>query len=102
MWSAVTIAKIAGLRAFEARKPERVAAYAYEQPDDAVLDEQQAARFQGEEVAWKWFSAQPASYRRAAVHWVVTAKRAETRERRLTQLITDSTAGRTVPPLTRR
>jgi uncharacterized protein YdeI (YjbR/CyaY-like superfamily) len=113
VWSAVNVAKIAeltaaglmhpaGLAAFESRKPERVAVYSYEQPADAVLDEQQTARFQGEEAAWKWFSAQPASYRRAAVHWVVSAKREETRQRRLTQLITDSAAGRTVPPLTRR
>jgi uncharacterized protein YdeI (YjbR/CyaY-like superfamily) len=113
VWSAVNVAKIAeltvaglmhpsGLHTFESRKPERVAVYSYEQPADAVLDAGQAARFQGEEAAWKWFSAQPASYRRAAVHWVVGAKREETRQRRLDQLITDSTAGRTVPPLTRR
>ena len=113
VWSAVNIAKIAeltaagqmrpaGLRAYETRKPERVAVYSYEQPDDAVLDEQQTARLQREEAAWVWFSAQSASYRKAAVHWVVSAKRAETRERRLAQLIADSAAGRTVPPLTRR
>jgi uncharacterized protein YdeI (YjbR/CyaY-like superfamily) len=113
VWSAVNVAKVAeltaaglmhpaGLQAFESRKPERVAVYSYEQPADAVLDEQQLARFQGEETAWQWFSAQPASYRRAAVHWVVSAKREDTRQRRLTQLITDSAAGRTVPPLTRR
>ncbi|MEU8612499.1 YdeI/OmpD-associated family protein [Actinoplanes sp. NPDC048791] len=113
VWSAINVAKIAeltaagrmhpaGLHAFESRKPERVAAYSYEQPADAVLDAEQTARFEGEEAAWKWFSAQPASYRRAAVHWVVGAKRPETRQRRLDQLITDSAAGRTVPPLTRR
>ncbi|MEU8231163.1 YdeI/OmpD-associated family protein [Actinoplanes sp. NPDC048967] len=113
VWSAVNVAKIAeltaagrmhpaGLHAFESRQPGRVAAYSYEQPADAVLDAEQTARFEGEEAAWKWFSAQPASYRRAAVHWVVGAKRPETRQRRLDQLITDSAAGRTVPPLTRR
>ncbi len=113
VWSAVNVAKVAeltaaglmhpaGLHAFESRKPERVAVYSYEQPADAVLDDQQTELFRSEEAAWLWFSAQPASYRRAAVHWVVSAKRAETRQRRLTQLITDSAAGRTVPPLTRR
>ena len=113
VWSAVNVAKIAeltaaglmhpaGTQAFETRKPERVAVYSYEQPADAVLDEAQTARFESEEAAWQWFSAQSASYRRAAVHWVVSAKREDTRERRLTQLITDSASGRTVPPLTRR
>jgi uncharacterized protein YdeI (YjbR/CyaY-like superfamily) len=113
VWSAVNVAKIAeltaagmmhpaGVHAFGSRKPERVAVYPYEQPADAVLDDQQTARFRVEEGAWQWFSAQPASYRRAAVHWVVSAKREDTRERRLARLIADSAARRTVPPLTRR
>ena len=112
-WSAVNIAKIAeltdrglmrpaGLRAYEERRPDRVAVYSYEQPADARLDQAQEARLRAEPGAWQWFSAQSASYRRAAVHWVVSAKRADTRERRLVQLVADSAAGRTVPPLTRR
>ena len=111
--SAVNVAKVAelteaglmhpaGLRAFESRKPDKVAIYSYEQPVGAVLDDEQVARFQKEEAAWEWFSAQPPSYRKAAAHWVVSAKRAETRERRFAQLVADSAAGRTVPPLTRR
>ena len=74
--------------------------HSYEQPADAVPNDQQTELFRGEEAAWQWFSAQPASYRRAAVHWVVSAKGEETRQRRLAQLIADSAAGRTVPPLT--
>ena len=110
VWSAVNIAKIAelterglmqpaGLRVFEERKPDRVAVYSYEQPADAVLADEQAARFQAEPAAWEWFSAQAPSYRRAAVHWVVSAKRPDTRERRLNQLITASASGQKVPPL---
>jgi uncharacterized protein YdeI (YjbR/CyaY-like superfamily) len=113
VWSAVNIATIArltaagqmhptGLRAYESRRPDRVATYSYEQPADAQLDAEQTARLRAEPAAWEWFSAQPPSYRRAAVHWVVSAKRPETRERRLAQLITDSAAGRPVPPLARR
>jgi uncharacterized protein YdeI (YjbR/CyaY-like superfamily) len=113
VWSAINVAKIAelteaglmhpaGRRAFEQRKPDRVAVYSYEQPADAVLDDSQTARFQADDAAWQWFSAQSPSYRRAAVHWVVSAKRADTRERRLAQLIADSAAGRKVPPLTPR
>jgi len=110
VWSKVNVAKIAelterglmhpaGLRAFEQRRADRVAVYSYEQPADAVFDRGQIDRFREEPVAWEWFSAQSASYRRSAVHWVVTAKRAETRERRLVRLIADSAAGRKVPPL---
>ncbi len=110
VWSAINVAKIAelteaglmhpaGTRAFEMRKPDRVAVYSYEQPADAVLDDAQTALFQADETAWAWFSAQSPSYRRSAIHWVVSAKRADTRERRLAQLVTDSAAGRKVPPL---
>ena len=45
---------------------------------------------------WKKGSAY---YRRAATHWVISAKRPETRERRLAQLVADSGAARRVPPL---
>ena len=40
-----------------------------------------------------FFDAQPPSYRRTATHWVMSAKRAETRERRLATLIADSRDG---------
>jgi uncharacterized protein YdeI (YjbR/CyaY-like superfamily) len=113
VWSAVNVAAVArlteqglmhpaGRRAFESRRPDRVATYSYEQPDDAQLDEAQLARLKADEKAWEWFSAQSASYRKAAGHWVVSGKRADTRERRLQQLIADSAAGRRVPPLVRR
>ena len=108
VWSAVNIAKIAeltdrglmhpaGLTAFEQRKADQAPAYSYEQ--EAAFDDEQAARFAADERAWAWFSAQSAYYRRAATYWVISAKRAETRERRLAQLISDSAAGRRVPPL---
>ena len=113
VWSAVNVATIArlteqglmrpaGLAAFEGRRPDRVASYSYEQPADARLDDEQLARLRADDRAWTWFSAQPPAYRRAAVHWVVSARREDTRERRLQQLISDSAAGRRVPPLVRR
>lgn len=113
VWSTINIAAVArlteqglmhpaGLTAFEQRKPDRVAVYSYEQPADAQLDEAQLALLQQDAKAWEWFSAQSASYRRSAVHWVTTAKRADTRERRLGRLITDSAQGRRVPPLVQR
>ena len=47
-----------------------------------------------------FFQAQAPSYRKAGLWWVVSAKRPETREKRLDTLIEDSAAGRTVKPLT--
>jgi uncharacterized protein YdeI (YjbR/CyaY-like superfamily) len=113
VWSKVNVAAVAdltgrglmhpaGTRAFEQRKPDRVATYAYEQAEEAELDAEQTARMQAVPEAWAWYSAQSPWYRKATAHWIATAKRPETRERRLTQLITESAAGRAVPPLTRR
>jgi uncharacterized protein YdeI (YjbR/CyaY-like superfamily) len=112
VWSEVNVAKIAelterglmhpaGLRAFESRKIDAPPAYSYEQ-GGAQLEPEQIVRFQGDPAAWEWFAKQSAYYRRAAGHWVVSAKRPETRERRLAQLIADSAAGRRVPPLVSR
>jgi uncharacterized protein YdeI (YjbR/CyaY-like superfamily) len=112
-WSAINIAKVsalttqgrmrpAGLAAFEARSDERSAVYSYEQRHAATLAAEDEARFRADESAWRWFENAPASYRTAAKYWVVTAKRPETRARRLSTLIEDSAAGRTVRPLTPR
>jgi uncharacterized protein YdeI (YjbR/CyaY-like superfamily) len=110
VWSAINVAKIAelterglmhpaGIHAFEQRKIDQTAVYSYEQPEAAQLTAEQTARIKADRAAWDWFSKQTPAYRRSATHWVVTAKRPETRERRLAQLIADSAAGRKVPPL---
>jgi uncharacterized protein YdeI (YjbR/CyaY-like superfamily) len=111
-WSAINIKRVgelieegrmtpAGMAAFEARTDDRSAVYSYEQRRGATLEPEQEERFRAVPEAWEWFQARPPSYRRAAIHWVVSAKRPETRERRLETLIEDSAAGRTVKPLTR-
>ena len=51
--------------------------------------------------AAQFFDAQAPWYRRTATHWVISAKREETRERRLSTLIADSAAGRRIGPLAR-
>jgi uncharacterized protein YdeI (YjbR/CyaY-like superfamily) len=84
----------AGLAAYEARKPERTGIYAFEQRDPARLDREQERHFRANGTAWAFFRAQPPSYRQTAIYWVVSAKRAETQERRLATLIEDSAAGR--------
>jgi uncharacterized protein YdeI (YjbR/CyaY-like superfamily) len=111
-WSLVNVAKVeelqqrglmapAGLRAYEARRAERTGVYAAERKEAAVLPDEFERRFRAAKAAWKWFTARPPGYRRTATHWVISAKRDETRRRRLQQLIDCSAEGRTVPPLTR-
>ena len=112
-WSAVNIAKVkalteegrmrpAGLAAFEARSEERSAIYSYEQRHLAALEADEDAAFRANEMAWDRFQALPPSYRRTAIYWVVTAKKPETRVRRLATLIEDSAAGRRLKQLTPR
>ena len=83
----------AGRTAFEARSPEKTAIYSYEREAAAFSDDQQR-RFEADAPAWAFFQAQAPSWRRAITHWVSSAKREQTRERRFNQLIEDSRAGR--------
>jgi uncharacterized protein YdeI (YjbR/CyaY-like superfamily) len=89
----------AGIAAFEARS--ETATYSYEQRDAAAFDPERQRRLRANAAAWEHFSAQPPWYRRTATHWVMSAKREETRDRRLAQLIEDSAAGRRIAPLAR-
>jgi uncharacterized protein YdeI (YjbR/CyaY-like superfamily) len=111
IWSAVNIARVtalgaagrmlpAGMAAFERRDEAKSAIYAYERPH-ATFEPNDEAAFRADVAAWAWFEARPPSYRRTAIYWVVSAKRPETRARRLARLIDDSAAGREVGPITR-
>jgi uncharacterized protein YdeI (YjbR/CyaY-like superfamily) len=90
----------AGMGAFEARSDDRSAVYSYEQRHSVKLDEAYERRFRRNKKAWQYFTSTSPSYRTTAVYWVMSAKKEETRERRLARLIGDSAHGRTVPPLT--
>ena len=113
IWSAVNIARVAeltqqghmrptGLAAFEARTDAKSAIYAYEQRENAALNDADEQEFRANEAAWAFFQAQPAWYRKTASWWVISAKKEETRRKRLLTLIGDSEEGRTIRELTRR
>ena len=97
-WSAVNVRKAeqliaagrmrpAGQRAFAARRSDRTAQASYERADVPELTPEQEQRFKQHADAWAFFSAQPPWYRRTALHWVTSAKKPETRDRRLRRLI---------------
>ena len=112
IWSAVNIGRVAvlseegkmrpaGRKAFEARREDRSGIYSYERRDEAVFSPAFEKRFRAKKRAWAWFQAQPKGYRQNTIRWVMTAKRDETRERRLATLIEDSAAERRIAPLRR-
>lgn len=112
IWSSVNIARVkeltrlglmepAGLRAFEKRTEKRSEIYSYEQKNAIKLDEAYERRFRAGKKAWDFFQSQAAWYQRAAIWRVMSAKKEETRLKRLAELIEDSKNGRTISQLTR-
>lgn len=108
IWSNVNIAKVqallasgrmmpAGIAAWERRDPAKSGIYAFERQEAAAFDTEAERRFARNRAAWKYFQAQPPGYRRLATHFVVSAKRPETRERRLVALIEHSARGERLP-----
>jgi len=93
--------KPAGVAAFEARTPEKSGVYLFEQRESPELGADAKAAFKANAKAWKFFTGQPPGYQRLATWWVVSAKREETKSRRLATLIGDSAAGRRIGPLRR-
>ena len=89
----------AGAAAFARRIEEKTGTYSFEQKKMPELSVDFLARLEAEPRAWADWQARPAEYRRQVAHWVMSAKREETRERRLAALITDCAAGRKVKPL---
>lgn len=105
-WSAVNIARAGqlqkagrlhpkGLAAFQARvKPQ----YSYESRPRALAPAY-LKKFRANRLAWRFFEAQPPWYRRTTAFWVMSAKQAETRARRLDVLIASSEQQKAIPPL---
>jgi uncharacterized protein YdeI (YjbR/CyaY-like superfamily) len=105
-WSSVNIKRVeestkqgllqpAGLKAYKARKEYKSGIYAYEQTS-AELPAPYEKRLKQNKSAWDFLYAQPASYRKLAFWWVVSAKKEETRIKRLEKLIEESAQGRRV------
>ncbi len=58
-----------------------------------AFTEQMVIRFKENAGAWAFYQEQPPGYRRQTTRWVMSAKRDETRQRRLATLIDDSANG---------
>jgi len=110
IWSTVNINKMreliaenrvhpAGLRAFERRDEKRSAVYAYENRHGAVLDPESEREFKRHKAAWKFFEKCPPWYKRTATWYIISAKRPETRAKRLAVLIACCAEQRALPNL---
>jgi uncharacterized protein YdeI (YjbR/CyaY-like superfamily) len=109
-WSLINIRRVAALkradrmtpagqRAFAARDAKRSGTYSFEQARaTARFSAGELRKFRAAPQAWRFFQAQAPWYQRTATWWVLSAKREETRERRLRLLMAHSGRGERVPP----
>ena len=111
-WSAINIKRVkelsklglmhpAGLVAFEKRDDDRSAIYSYEQRSTAKLPVEFEKQFRANVEAWEFFRSQPPWYQRTSTYWVISAKREETRLKRLVTLIDCSAGKQKIPSLNR-
>ena len=110
-WSAVNLKRVQELAKAGRMLPEGTAAlaaaktqdrkYSYEQRRNSTLENDHERLFQANRKAWDFFQSQAPWYRRTATSWVMSAKKQETRHKRLATLITDSEHGRRIKPLSR-
>ena len=111
IWSAINIKKVkalsrkrrmrpAGLKAFASRRENKSGVYSYEQRPDRLIAPYDAM-LKKNKAAAAFFEAQPASYRRAMIWWVISAKQEETRARRAAMLVDLSARGERHPQFTK-
>jgi len=87
--------KRAGLAAFNGRDEEKTRRYSYER-DNAALDAASLRALKADRKAYAYFEALPPGVKRVVTHWVTSARREETRARRLAHLIERSRAGKRI------
>ncbi|HMF98880.1 MAG TPA: YdeI/OmpD-associated family protein [Vicinamibacterales bacterium] len=106
IWSAVNLKRMKELLAsgrvadvgravYERRDPKRTQRYSFENRP-AAFDAALTRRFKANPEAWTFFRAQPPGYRKVLTFWVMSAKKEETRLRRLDMLIKDSAEGKRI------
>ena len=97
IWSEVNIKKVeelitqgrmkpSGLAAFEKRKDARSGIYSYENRPE-TLDPMLESRFREHQKAWDFFMAQPPSYKKSCIFYVMSGKQETTKISRLEKLI---------------
>ncbi len=92
---AAGLAEEAGLAAYRARDPEP--------PDNETaateLPEDVLSRIREVPAAWQYFTGIRPSYRKQVAAWITSARKEETRKRRLETLIESCAQGLPIPPL---
>jgi uncharacterized protein YdeI (YjbR/CyaY-like superfamily) len=107
-WSAINVRNVqrliqegrmqpAGRAAFERRTADK-AGYSFEERPKRLSPSLEKRFRTASPRGWKWFKAQAPYYQRLMTFYVMSAKQAETRERRLGRLIQHSDREERIPP----
>ena len=111
IWSRVNIAHVerliaagrmaqAGLAAYARREERLTGIYSFERRA-MRLAPGYAGAFRANAAAWTWFRREAPWYRRTCTYWVMSAKKEETRDRRIAQLIACSSKRQRIPQMAR-
>ena len=108
-WSAVNVTRAReliaagrmaapGLKAFEARDPQQTSRHSYER-ENCRLPPAYVKQLRKNAAAWAFFADQPPGYRRMVCWYVMSAKKEDTRQRRLARVIADSAKRQRLIPM---
>ena len=111
IWSRVNVAHVErliragrmteqGMAAFDAREDDRTGVYSFEQSQTKMAPAF-TRTFRAAPEAWAYFRRQAPWYQRTSTHWVMSAKREATREKRLGILMACSAQCKPIPQLDR-
>jgi uncharacterized protein YdeI (YjbR/CyaY-like superfamily) len=109
IWSAINIKrakelqriglmKRSGIEAFSGRDERKAQRYSFEQKHVALAPAYHR-KLKRNKTAWTFFQSLPPSTQKPSMWWVMSAKKEETRLRRLDSLIKSSEKGEFIPPL---
>jgi uncharacterized protein YdeI (YjbR/CyaY-like superfamily) len=107
-WSAVNIKKVEELKKLGLMEPAGMAVYAKRREDKSEVErttvelgEKYRKIFKKNIKAWKYFNTETPSYKKITILWIMSAKREETRMKRLEVIISNSENGERIPLLRR-
>jgi uncharacterized protein YdeI (YjbR/CyaY-like superfamily) len=106
IWSAINLKRVgelialgfvsqAGLDAFERRDPKKAGLYSFENRPQK-LDAATERAFKANRRAWAFFRAQPPGYQKTITFWIMSAKKEETRLRRLDAVVKHAAEGKRI------
>jgi uncharacterized protein YdeI (YjbR/CyaY-like superfamily) len=87
-----------GMKAYEQMDEDNARKASYERKNVALKKEYED-KIRENEQAWEFFQELAPGYTKTSIHWIMSAKREETRQRRLNILIESSAEGKKIPPL---